>query len=124
MREPGDLSGGITRDVLERDGIRDAFAHRHPNVALNSDADMRRSITDTLAQRADAGDDRIWLFGYGSLLWNPCVFSDMEPRAYPIMPPMGPNIAQPSPPQSQLVQLAISLQFPSEGPLFPHCFPN
>jgi cation transport protein ChaC len=73
MREPGDLSGGITRDVLERDGIRDAFAHRHPNVALNSDADMRRSITDTLAQRAAAGDDRIWLFGYGSLLWNPCV---------------------------------------------------
>lgn len=73
--DPGDLSGGITRAVLERDGIRRAFEHRHPNVPLNTDAAMQASIARTLAERPPAATpgDGVWLFAYGSLLWNPCV---------------------------------------------------
>ncbi len=69
------LPDGITREVLEADGIRDVFRQRHPDVPLVSDADLRESLTATLAARPDGRrhDDPVWLFGYGSLLWNPCV---------------------------------------------------
>ena len=76
-RAPADLAGGITREVLERDGIRTAFGVRHPDVALASDAALRNSIRHTLAKRPDDAHAQatagVWLFGYGSLLWNPCV---------------------------------------------------
>lgn len=75
ISEPGRLAGGITREVLERDGIRAAMRVRHPEVPLNADLEIRASRDATLAARPAAADavDGVWLFGYGSLLWNPCV---------------------------------------------------
>ncbi|MES1952153.1 ChaC-like protein [Salinisphaera sp. S4-8] len=69
------LPNGITREVLERDELRRALALAHPGVAMLSDAQMQSSIGAMLKQRPptvdlDAG---VWVFGYGSLLWNPCV---------------------------------------------------
>ncbi len=73
--EPASLAGGITREVLERDGIREAMRLRHPEVPLTEDSAMRASIEATLRARPPQAvdGDGVWLFGYGSLLWNPCV---------------------------------------------------
>ncbi len=69
----GLLPNGITREVLERDGIRAAMQVRHPEVALRSDDTIRASLRDILAVRPDKAGDGVWIFAYGSLLWNPCV---------------------------------------------------
>ncbi|WP_353113328.1 gamma-glutamylcyclotransferase [Salinisphaera dokdonensis] len=70
---PGDLSSGITRSVLERDGIRAALQMRHPDVPLASDAQLRASIAETRALCPAQDTTGVWVFAYGSLLWNPCV---------------------------------------------------
>lgn len=79
MSREGDASArlpnGITREVLEADGIRDVMQARHPDVPLLSDGYLRESLWATLQARPDHGatDDPVWLLAYGSLLWNPCV---------------------------------------------------
>lgn len=74
-RAPGKPAIGITREALEHDAIRAAMRVRHPEVALLDQAALHASIDATLENRpveaAAAGG--VWLFGYGSLLWNPCV---------------------------------------------------
>jgi len=69
------LASGITREALERDAVREAMRARHPEVPLLEDGDLRASIDAMLTRcPADADTvDGVWLFGYGSLLWNPCV---------------------------------------------------
>ncbi|HLQ86740.1 MAG TPA: gamma-glutamylcyclotransferase [Salinisphaeraceae bacterium] len=74
-RTPAPLPAGITREVLEQDGLRAIMRQSQPEVALTDDTTMRASIAATLAARPSepqAGNG-VWLFGYGSLLWNPCV---------------------------------------------------
>lgn len=66
-------TSAITRELLEADGIRQLMRARHPDVPLNDEASMRRSLADTLAARPAREDDGVWLFAYGSLLWNPCI---------------------------------------------------
>jgi cation transport protein ChaC len=68
------LPRGITREVLERDGLSKAFAAAYPDVAVSSDETRRESIRGLLATRpAGQQEAGVWLFAYGSLLWNPCV---------------------------------------------------
>jgi len=69
------LPNGITREVLEADAIRAIFRERHPDVPLVPDAELRDSLDHVLGLRPDgrAYHDPVWVFGYGSLLWNPCV---------------------------------------------------
>lgn len=69
------LPNGITRDVLERDALRGALAEAHPGVEMVSDEAMQTSIRTMLAGRPPGVDlsGGVWVFGYGSLLWNPCV---------------------------------------------------
>jgi glutathione-specific gamma-glutamylcyclotransferase len=69
------LPNGITREVLEADAIRDIFRERHPDVPLIPDTELQKSLERTLAARPDGRGHRdpVWVFGYGSLLWNPCV---------------------------------------------------
>lgn len=73
--EPRQLPHGITREVLESDELRRAVRACDPDVALIDDRQMRASIDAMLDTRPPAADvfDGVWLFGYGSLLWNPCV---------------------------------------------------
>lgn len=72
------LPNGITREVLEQDGVRRLMAERHPDVRLLSDAELYASLDRILRSRPDGGayGDPVWLFAYGSLLWNPCVHVD------------------------------------------------
>lgn len=69
------LPDGITRELLESDGLRAVVRARHPEVTLNDDAVMQASIAQMLASAPPeaAAVDGVWVFGYGSLLWNPCV---------------------------------------------------
>ena len=55
--------------------MRRHFAERHPELPLWSDADHRRSIRDMLDRRSAAARtiDGVFVFAYGSLIWNPCV---------------------------------------------------
>ena len=67
--------------MLNRDSIRDGIVykmlrqHRHLNNAAPKTAEERAaSLNDTLAL-APAGtlDGDVWVFGYGSLVWNPAL---------------------------------------------------
>ncbi|MEF8833808.1 MAG: gamma-glutamylcyclotransferase [Halofilum sp. (in: g-proteobacteria)] len=65
---------GITREVLENDAVRAAMSETHPEVPLLADETLRESMEWTLAQRPSGVDAYgVWLFAYGSLLWNPCI---------------------------------------------------
>ena len=62
----------ITRETL-MDGTlkrrRESLATSCPDMGFRSEAEMEALLEQTLAQH-EAGQD-LWLFGYGSLIWNP-----------------------------------------------------
>src|ERR1700712_3881693 len=62
----------VTRDRL-RDGSFQAAlrAAAPPGTVFRSDAELATSLAETLRQHP-AGED-VWVFGYGSLMWNPAV---------------------------------------------------
>lgn len=69
----GALPDGITRAVLERDGLRRAMEIRHPDIPLRNDDAIRDTLRETLARGPVGVRSGVWVFAYGSLLWNPCV---------------------------------------------------
>lgn len=60
----------LTRDLIERGGIERLAAIDSPNLKLLTDADRKASVTTMLSKRP-RGD--VWIFGYGSLIWNPVI---------------------------------------------------
>ena len=69
---PPDIREVITRESL-RDGslLARARALMPPDVTMMSDAEIEADLDATLATHP-AGQD-VWLFGYGSLMWNPAI---------------------------------------------------
>jgi glutathione-specific gamma-glutamylcyclotransferase len=61
----------LTRDDLERDLLRTTFRRINPGVPVLSDAEQEASLRRILDEHDPRSD--IWLFGYGSLVWNPIV---------------------------------------------------
>jgi glutathione-specific gamma-glutamylcyclotransferase len=62
---------GITRADIERDIYRDAIKNSpHASKLLTEEA-MRASLDEMLADWN--GVDDVFVFGYGSLIWNPCM---------------------------------------------------
>lgn len=61
----------LTRDKLEADWVRRMIAAQDPTAKLLPDDVLEASLAAMLA-RWD-GATPIWVFGYGSLIWNPCV---------------------------------------------------
>src|ERR1700754_1987402 len=60
----------LTRDLIQA-GAMDAMVSRDaPAIRILSDADRQDSLSRTLAAKPR---DDVWLFGYGSLIWNPTV---------------------------------------------------
>src|SRR5579859_2013583 len=59
----------LTRADLENDRLRKLFREAHPNVKMLSDADLDASAGALLETHPPRTD--IWVFGYGSLIWNP-----------------------------------------------------
>ena len=61
----------LTRTDLENDLLRATFRRFNPEVRVLSDAEQEASLQEVL-DRHEPGAD-VWLFGYGSLVWNPIV---------------------------------------------------
>ena len=61
----------LTRADLESDRLRRLFCRLNPGVRVLTDAELDASIDSLLDTRPDGGD--AWLFGYGSLIWNPII---------------------------------------------------
>jgi len=62
----------ITRETLLDGTVREMQRHHaasHPDMHWRTEAEMARLLQETLAARAPADD--LWVFGYGSLIWNP-----------------------------------------------------
>jgi glutathione-specific gamma-glutamylcyclotransferase len=69
---PPDARIIVTREAL-RDGSLLAAARRHmlPGTVLRSDAEIEADLHAALSQQP--ADQDVWLFGYGSLMWNPAI---------------------------------------------------
>jgi cation transport protein ChaC len=61
----------LTRADLEKDLLRETFRRTHPGVPVLSDAEQEASLRGILARHQTGSD--VWVFGYGSLVWNPIV---------------------------------------------------
>lgn len=61
----------LTRADLENDLLRKTFKQAHPEVRVLSDAEQEASIQELVGAHPRNAD--VWLFGYGSLVWNPIV---------------------------------------------------
>ena len=61
----------LTRADLENDLLRATFRRVNPEVRVLTDAEQEASLREIL-DRHESGAD-VWLFGYGSLVWNPLV---------------------------------------------------
>ena len=75
--EPSASSDGpptlaLTRDVLKSGRIRDLIAQYDSDFKPLSDAELAASRAEMFPESGAPGDD-VWLFGYGSLIWNPAI---------------------------------------------------
>ena len=59
----------INRSTLEQDGIRVALRNAGHDGLLLPEAELEKSLNVALAERRT--DAPVWVFGYGSLVWNP-----------------------------------------------------
>jgi cation transport protein ChaC len=70
-------SSTVDRVTITREGLRDgsllaeARLLMPPGTALLSDAEIEADLDTTLARHVPGAD--VWLFGYGSLMWNPAM---------------------------------------------------
>jgi cation transport protein ChaC len=69
----------ITREALRDDAMRRMVAASAPDMRILTDAERAASLEATLAQRPrDCDGDGVWLFAYGSLIWNPALHFDQR----------------------------------------------
>jgi cation transport protein ChaC len=61
----------LSRADLENDVLRKMFQLAHPEVKVLSEAEQEASVRGLLDSHPPGAD--VWLFGYGSLIWNPII---------------------------------------------------
>ena len=64
--------GGLTRDMLLAGGLAAAIRKAQPDAVLLTDEERSANLAALLAQRPDRGQG-VWVFAYGSLIWNPAI---------------------------------------------------
>jgi len=62
----------LTREFLQRGDLPALIARLMPDVRVLTDAERAASLHAMLAARPEHGDG-VWLFAYGSLIWNPTI---------------------------------------------------
>ncbi len=62
----------LTRELLLDGRLADMIARAAPEVRVLTEAERRASLHAILAARPEHGSG-IWLFAYGSLIWNPTI---------------------------------------------------
>lgn len=62
----------LSRELLLSGTFADLIAGEAPTLRLLSDEERRASLASMLAERPE-GD--VWIFAYGSLIWNPIILS-------------------------------------------------
>ncbi len=70
-REP-EIKLALTRESLADGSLRRWLAATNPELKVWSDEELQASIAQTLAARPDGTGD-VWVFAYGSLIWNPTI---------------------------------------------------
>ncbi|ABC23573.1 ChaC-like protein [Rhodospirillum rubrum ATCC 11170] len=75
-RAPEPIAGGqalipftLDRTTIAAGGLQDMALRHGARVRVMSPAELDASLEETLAHRPGGGD--VWLFAYGSLIWNP-----------------------------------------------------
>jgi len=76
-RDPGTPTAppatvALTRDALRSGRIRELVQQHGPSFKALSDAELAASRASMFAETGAPTDD-VWLFGYGSLIWNPAI---------------------------------------------------
>jgi len=68
----------LTREAIQNGFVGELIARSGTDLRVLSDEERRASLEATLATQPVSGD--IWLFGYGSLIWNPAFhYIDRQP---------------------------------------------
>jgi cation transport protein ChaC len=70
MSDAPPAAAGLTREYLLRDDFIARFAATNPELRVLSEAERHASLAALLATRPEHGDG-LWVFAYGSLIWNP-----------------------------------------------------
>lgn len=66
----------LNRADLEKGRLQEMIVQSNPTVSFLSETELQASLSNTLQQQLDSD---VWLFAYGSLIWNP-VFTFVERR--------------------------------------------
>lgn len=61
----------LTRENLSADVVRQSIRKVNPHIHVWSDAELDASLDQTLRQAPNRR--HVWVFAYGSLLWNPVI---------------------------------------------------
>jgi cation transport protein ChaC len=69
---PPDTPFGLTRDYLQSGGLAEYLKRNNPDVRLLTDEERNANLTALLADRPEHGSG-VWVFAYGSLIWNPAM---------------------------------------------------
>lgn len=70
MHEPPAFE--LTREAILDGSIRDRIRAAEPSLRLVTDEELHATVRGLLENRPDGGGD-VWLFAYGSLIWNPTI---------------------------------------------------
>ena len=63
---------GLTREYLLAGGLAEYIRRNNPDMHILTDAERRDSLDAILSTRREHGDG-VWVFAYGSLIWNPAM---------------------------------------------------
>ena len=67
----------LRREMLLGDELSAMVARARGRLTLRTASERAASLADTLSQRPpEATGDGVWVFGYGSLIWNPIIHHD------------------------------------------------
>ena len=68
----------LSREAIQNGFVSELIARSGTSLRVMSDDERRRSLDATLAAQPTSGD--VWLFAYGSLIWNPAFhYAERQP---------------------------------------------